>query len=85
MEDARVVCRQLGYLGAVRNRHGGQVPSGAGPIWLDVVACTGEEQNIASCSHNGLGNHDCSHFEDAGVKCLKNGKYMLRIDSHGFN
>ncbi|XP_028411926.1 deleted in malignant brain tumors 1 protein-like isoform X2 [Dendronephthya gigantea] len=69
MEDARVACRQLGYSDAVRNLLGGQVAPGSGPIWLDVIACTGEEQNIASCSHNGLGNHDCSHSEDAGVEC----------------
>ncbi|XP_028399552.1 uncharacterized protein LOC114522963 isoform X3 [Dendronephthya gigantea] len=69
MNDARVVCRHLGYPSAVRSLRGGQVSPGSGPIWLDDVECTGEEQNIANCSYNALGFHDCDHSEDAGVEC----------------
>ena len=74
MDDAKVVCHQLGFSFAVNRFVGGGVPSGSGPIWLDNVACTGEEENIAMCYHNGLGNEDCSHSEDAGVKCSNVGK-----------
>ena len=69
IEDARVACRQLGYSNAAKALQGSEALSGSGQIWLDGVACTGNEKNIASCSHNGWGNHDCSHSEDAGVEC----------------
>jgi hypothetical protein len=69
INDARVVCRQLGFTGAVRAYQGNRVSDGTGPIWLDEVNCRGSESSLSSCSHNGLGVHDCSHYEDAGVLC----------------
>ena len=42
---------------------------GTGNIWLDQVACTGTETTLAACLANPIGIHDCSHFEDAGVRC----------------
>ena len=42
---------------------------GNGPIFLDEVACTGNEINLADCPHIGVGIHDCDHSEDAGVIC----------------
>ena len=48
---------------------------GLGPILLDDVNCTGNESSLFSCDHNGLGNHNCSHFQDAAVNCP--GKIIL--------
>ncbi len=42
---------------------------GTGPIFLDDVQCTGTEDNLFSCPHNGIGIHNCAHSEDAGVRC----------------
>ena len=42
---------------------------GSGPILLDDLACTGTETRLIDCPHNGVGTHNCAHFEDAGAVC----------------
>ena len=42
---------------------------GTGPIFLDNVGCTGTESSLLSCSHRGIGVHNCGHYKDAGVVC----------------
>ena len=59
--EAGVVCRQLGY-----TRGGIPVPRGffgvgSNRIHLDDLQCNGTETSLLSCSHAGLGNHDCAH------------------------
>ncbi|XP_028394866.1 deleted in malignant brain tumors 1 protein-like [Dendronephthya gigantea] len=73
MNDARVVCRQLGFQDAEAAYQGGNVRDGTGQIWLDDVDCRGSESSLFSCRHQGWGNHDCGHHEDAGVRCRVNG------------
>ena len=68
--DATVVCRQLGFspLGAEALSYAA-FGQGSGSILLDNVQCTGSELYLTSCPSNGLYVHDCSHYEDAGVRC----------------
>jgi hypothetical protein len=77
INDATVVCRQLGFISAVRALQGSNVPDGTGQIWLDGVSCTGLEQNLINCSHKGWGVHNCAHSEDAGVECYPTGIVIL--------
>ena len=42
---------------------------------MDDVQCTGTESSLISCTHTT--NHDCSHSEDAGVRCT--GKNMTEL------
>ena len=69
-DDASVVCRQLGFEAnsalAFAEAAFGQ---GTGIILLDGVSCTTGQSNIFDCHHDGFENHDCSHGEDAGVRC----------------
>jgi len=54
------------YRGTViGNRYG----PGTGPIWLDNMACVGDETSIANCPYFTLGVHDCDHTEDVSVSC----------------
>ena len=43
--------------------------NGAGQIWLDDVQCTGTETRLIDCPARPLGQHNCAHSEDAGVRC----------------
>ena len=47
----------------------GNVVNGTGQILLDDLQCTGSESRLVNCPHNGLGNHNCDHTDDAGVRC----------------
>ena len=57
---------------------------GAGAIFLDNVDCIGNETNLANCSHNGVGDHNCRHSEDAGVICSQ-GKLCMYVQVYSFN
>ena len=74
LTDANIVCRELGYSGALVVSFFGQ---GGGVIALDEVACEGDETSILQCPHNGLFNHDCIHSEDVGVVCNVGGKMAM--------
>ncbi|XP_061079261.1 uncharacterized protein LOC133114081 [Conger conger] len=71
MNEAQVVCRQLGFPGAQSVVEGGIYGSGSGTIWLDDLDCKGTESSLSSCMFKGWGVTDCTHSEDAGVICEK--------------
>ncbi|KAI2647476.1 Deleted in malignant brain tumors 1 protein [Labeo rohita] len=69
MNDAAVVCRQLGCGRAVSAHSSAHFGQGSGQIWLDDVRCSGSESLLTQCSHPSFGTHNCGHSEDAGVVC----------------
>ena len=69
LNDAQVVCSELGYGKAIAALQRAYYGYGSGQIWLDNVNCIGSEVTINDCSHAGWGNHDCSHREDASIRC----------------
>ena len=77
LQDANVVCHQLGYDGALRAVRNAAFGQGTGQIWLDDVQCVGNETSISHCSHLGLGAHNCRHYQDAGVVCRPAGNVVI--------
>ena len=69
INDARVVCRSLGFDTAITAHTTAVFGQGSGPIWLDDVSCTGNESKLEDCTHAGWGVENCEHREDAGVVC----------------
>ncbi|XP_049748088.1 T-cell differentiation antigen CD6 isoform X5 [Elephas maximus indicus] len=68
LEDAHVVCRQLGCGWAIQALPGLHFAPGQGPIHRDQVNCSGAEAYLWDCP--GLpGDRYCGHKEDAGVVC----------------
>ncbi|EFJ41233.1 hypothetical protein VOLCADRAFT_68493, partial [Volvox carteri f. nagariensis] len=65
---ATAVCRQLGFL---RGEPFGQAffGQGTGPILLDGFNCTSSVSRLDQCTIPAMASHDCSHVEDAGVRC----------------
>ncbi|CAE1296100.1 PRSS12 [Acanthosepion pharaonis] len=79
--DAKVICRMMGY------STGEEIPNifgdGEGVIWLDNLNCTGSEYGVEMCPNLSWGKHNCKHSEDVAIKCFKKGKYNLII-SHKY-
>ncbi|XP_027759599.1 deleted in malignant brain tumors 1 protein-like, partial [Empidonax traillii] len=70
MEDAEVVCQQLGCGSAIgayaaRDRFG----AGAGPINLALVDCNGDEATLWDCEIRGWGPYNGTHDFDTAVVC----------------
>ncbi|XP_052084661.1 scavenger receptor cysteine-rich type 1 protein M130-like [Mytilus californianus] len=66
-EDALVVCKQLKMRTTDVQYY--TAGTGTGNIWLDDVACNGQENRLDYCSHRGWNVHNCRHSKDVGVRC----------------
>ena len=82
INDARVVCRQLGFGPPTSAPDSAYFGLGTGGIFLDNVQCDGSEPSLSSCTHNGVGVHNCGHGEDASVKCAGGEQERVSIDKY---
>nr|XP_023415613.1 deleted in malignant brain tumors 1 protein-like [Loxodonta africana] len=69
MNEADVVCRQLGCGRALAAPVEAQFGEGSGEFLLDDVACTGRESFLGQCPHAGWYLHNCGPGEDASIVC----------------
>ena len=74
IDDAKVVCRQLGFDGALAALPTARFGQGSGEVLLEGVQCNGTEASLIDCNHKGIREHNCGHKEDAGVSCAREGK-----------
>ena len=80
MEEAKVICRQLGYDRALASYMIAHFGLGTGSINLDDLSCVGDEASLADCRHPGWGRHNCGHREDAGVTCTNDSADPAEVD-----
>ena len=68
LQDADVVCRQLGYDGALSAPT--RLEFVESPVWLNRMQCEGNETSVSQCSHSGWGEvySNCWYYH-AGVVC----------------
>ena len=69
IQEASVICRQLGYPSASKAWRGAHFGRSTGPILLGDIYCDGDEPSIAFCDHHGWFKHDCNQNNEVGVTC----------------
>ena len=69
INDAQVVCRMLNLSAATAATRYAAFGEGRGPSWLRYVRCTGNENSLLNCPHDGLGHRYCGHYRGAGAVC----------------
>ena len=73
--DAHVVCKMLGYYGAVNATNAAYFGEGSGPVQLHNVRCTAADKHLHDCLQYSYLSRSlpsyCSrgHSQDAGVVC----------------
>ena len=79
LRNANVVCRQLGYDGALRTSRYAEFGQGTGQEWLKYLDCTGSETFVSQCPLRWR-THPCWYY-NIGVVCRPAGKTAINLYS----
>lgn len=86
IQDAMVVCRQLGFPQATKAYGNASRGEENGTVWMTKAGCLGNESFLYECNHSDWENNNCNHGKAAGVQCSF-GPSLLRLvnggSSHG--
>ncbi|XP_012937884.1 deleted in malignant brain tumors 1 protein [Aplysia californica] len=81
--DANVLCRHLGFdKGTAYNHYkpGFTIDASEGPFWLSEISCFGNETDLTSCPHSGLGSvTHCRNDHFAGAFCSDDSIVTYRL------
>ena len=86
INDANVICRMLGFpyarialASSTADNLYGTAPSGKNFV-LDDLGCTGNEDSVFDCPHNGEWNEDCGATDIASVQCATSKLKLISKD-----
>ncbi|XP_057307160.1 lysyl oxidase homolog 3A-like [Hydractinia symbiolongicarpus] len=81
IRDAKVVCRQLGFVKALESTKKAHFLVDKNvTYWLDDVQCWGSEDDLGYCWNRGYGRHNCKHLKEvAGVVCSNITEHDIKI------
>ena len=71
LNDARVVCQQLGYPDAIQAifNQSAFFGQGSGSVLMTNISCNGTERHLFDCAFEIPEVEECTHAMDAGVIC----------------
>ena len=69
--DARVVCRELGFPGALSASGFRHSESETATVWLNKVRCRGNEYRLKTYYNDEWDAHNCGHAMNAWVVCQR--------------
>jgi len=56
----------------------GSYTEGVLPIHINDLNCTGSEERVWECPHNGIAGYSCNHYQDASVICQESKKSFFQ-------
>ena len=87
LNDAHVVCRQLGFANAISATNSAKYGTWTGRIWLRSLECTGNEDSLLNCTHEGWGilyryYWRCDRNRLASVYCNGENTCVIKFTIH---
>ncbi|XP_029107705.1 deleted in malignant brain tumors 1 protein-like [Scleropages formosus] len=70
LQDAKVVCRQLGCGTPVQVQGAAVFGKGDDQVWKNKIECGGDERDFGQCLRSSTKETKCTHDTDVGLECF---------------